>query len=237
MNATSITMSTTPGNQTYAINQATLLVDLPTYTWFPTQSSTTFTYAITSGPSFVTIAGSPAKIQIFTDTPSHIGTYSVSIETTETNSGLKDTKSFSLLVTCVSAIAPAETLNDEPRYLIFDPTVTWTQKYDLTPSFCINELVLTVTLIDGSPLPDAITYTAPSIYLQTDDPAMANEYTVKVVATDPKTGITNSDLTFTVTIKCTRTISVQSNPIPATIIYILDPNSLNTLSQAMPIYE
>jgi hypothetical protein len=169
MNATSITMSTTPGNQTYAINQATLLVDLPTYTWFPTQSSTTFTYAITSGPSFVTIAGSPAKILIFTDTPSHIGTYSVSIETTETNSGLKDTKSFSLLVTCVSAIAPAAPLN-EVIYYITDPAITRTPIYNLTPSFCINELVLTVTLSDGSPLPAAIQYVAPNIQVETSDP-------------------------------------------------------------------
>ena len=207
MNATSITISTTPGNQTYAINQATLLVDLPTYTWFPTQSSTAFTYAITSGPSFVTIAGSPAKIQIFTDTPSHIGTYSVSIETTETNSGLKDTKSFSLLVTCVSAIAPAAPLN-EVIYYITDPAITRTPIYNLTPSFCINELVLTVTLSDGSPLPAAIQYVAPNIQVETKDPLMANVYNVKIVATDPKTGLANSELTFKVTIPCTKSISV-----------------------------
>jgi hypothetical protein len=36
MNATAITMSTKPGNQTYAINSASLLLDLPTYNWFPT---------------------------------------------------------------------------------------------------------------------------------------------------------------------------------------------------------
>ena len=39
----------------------------------------------------MTIGGSPAKIQIFTSDSSNTGIYTVSIETTETNSGLKDT--------------------------------------------------------------------------------------------------------------------------------------------------
>jgi hypothetical protein len=36
MNATSITMATTPTDQVYTVNNAALLVNLPTYTWFPT---------------------------------------------------------------------------------------------------------------------------------------------------------------------------------------------------------
>ena len=39
-----------------------LQVNLPTYTWYPTQSITSFTYSKIAGPSFVTIAGSPLKI-------------------------------------------------------------------------------------------------------------------------------------------------------------------------------
>lgn len=62
MNATSITMATTPGNQVYTVNASTLFVDLPVYTWYPTQSHTIFTYSKIAGPSFVTIAGSPLKI-------------------------------------------------------------------------------------------------------------------------------------------------------------------------------
>jgi hypothetical protein len=59
MNATSITKSTSLANQTYQINQAMMYVSLPTYTWYPTQSATVFSYSISAGPSFVTIAGSP----------------------------------------------------------------------------------------------------------------------------------------------------------------------------------
>lgn len=59
MDATSISMLTTPADQVYTINQATLLVDPPTYSWFPTQSATSFSYTIVSGPAFVTVGGSP----------------------------------------------------------------------------------------------------------------------------------------------------------------------------------
>jgi hypothetical protein len=56
--------------------------------------------------------------------------------------------------------------------------------------------VLTVTLSDGSPLPAAITYSAPNISVATMIYGPANVYTVKVLATDLKTGITNSAVTF-----------------------------------------
>ena len=110
----------------------------------------------------MTIGGSPAKIQIFTSTTSDTGTYTVSIKTTETNSGLTDTKNFSLLVKCVTAIAPSSSLT-EVVYYITDPAITRTPSYNLTPSTCPNELVLTVTLSDDSPLPVAISYSAPNI--------------------------------------------------------------------------
>lgn len=61
-NATSITVATIPSNQTYLIGSTTLSVNLPTYTWYPTQSSTSFSYVLIGAPSFVTIAGSPQKI-------------------------------------------------------------------------------------------------------------------------------------------------------------------------------
>jgi hypothetical protein len=94
--------------------------------------------------------------------PSDIGTYTINIETTETNSGLKDTRSFNLLVTCVSAIAPSAPLPDVVYY-ITDPAITRTPTYSMIPSTCINELVLTVTLSDGSPLPAAISFISPNI--------------------------------------------------------------------------
>jgi hypothetical protein len=93
-----------------------------------------------------------------------------------------------------------------------------------------------VTLSDGSPLPSSITYTAPTISVQTNAYALATSYTVKIVATDPKTGLTNSALTFNVVIKCTKSIDVASNPIPASTTYILDPNMLQTTTLIFPTF-
>jgi len=129
------------------------------------------------------------------------------------------------LVKCVLSIAPQAALTDV-LYFITDPAITRTPAYNLTPSNCPYELVLTVTLSDGSPLPSSITYTAPTISVQTNAYALATSYTVKIVATDPKTGLTNSALTFNVVIKCTKSITVSANSIPATTTYTLDPNVL-----------
>ena len=95
----------------------------------------------------------------------------------------------------ISSITPLSTLSDVVYY-ITDPAITRTPSYNLTPSTCPNELVLTVTLSDGSPLPTAISYSAPNISVETMIYGPANVYTVKVLATDPKTGITNSAVTF-----------------------------------------
>ena len=84
-----------------------------------------------------------------------------------------------------------------------DAAITRTPVFTLTPADCPYELVLTVTQIDNSPLPGSITYTAPSISTYETNYALTNIYQLKIVATDPKTGLTNSSLTMKVTIKCT----------------------------------
>ena len=61
-NATSITVVTTPTNQTYLVGSAALLVSLPTYSWYPSQSIISFSYSLVGAPSFVTLTGTPQKI-------------------------------------------------------------------------------------------------------------------------------------------------------------------------------
>jgi len=202
MNATSITVVTTPGSQIYTVSAPMLAINLPTYSWFPTQSHTVFTYSIVSGPGFVTLGGSPQQIQIYTTVAANTGTYTIQIKTTETNSGLFEIQSFSLLVKCVLSIAPSGLLTDVVYYITM-PAELRTPLYQLTPADCPYELVLTVTQIDNSPLPGSITYTAPSISTYETNYALTNIYQLKIVATDPKTGLTNSSLTMKVTIKCT----------------------------------
>jgi hypothetical protein len=110
----------------------------------------------------VTISGSPLKISINTTSGADTGTYTVTIRTTETNSGLFENRSFNLLVKCVQSISSSSTLADV-LYYITDPAIIRTPTYALTPADCLYELVLTVTLSDNSPLPGSIAYSAPSI--------------------------------------------------------------------------
>ena len=94
--------------------------------------------------------------------PIYTGTYTITIRTTETNSGLTNDQSFTLLVKCVQSIAPTSALADV-LYYITDPAITRTPLYTLTPSDCTNELTLAVTLSDNSPLPVSITWLVPNI--------------------------------------------------------------------------
>jgi hypothetical protein len=59
MNATSITLDVSVDNQTYTVGDPALPVDLPIYTWYPTQSHVAWSYAVQTGPSFVTITSTP----------------------------------------------------------------------------------------------------------------------------------------------------------------------------------
>lgn len=135
-NATAITVATQPANQTYLIGSATLSVNLPTYTWFPTQSLTSFAYTLVSPPTFVIIIGS--QIKISSSTFSDTGLYTITVLTTETYSGLTDTKTFSLLVTCVTAITPSTPMSSI-TYFIGDTSIgTLIPVFNLTPSGCPN---------------------------------------------------------------------------------------------------
>lgn len=135
-NATAITVATQPANQTYLIGSATLSVNLPTYTWFPTQSLTSFAYTLVSPPTFVIIIGS--QIKISSSTFSDTGLYTITVLTTETYSGLTDTKTFSLLVTCITAITPSTPMSSI-TYFIGDTTIaTLIPVFNLTPSGCPN---------------------------------------------------------------------------------------------------
>ena len=91
MNATSITNATTPPDTIYLIGSGMTPLNLPTYTWFPVESPTIFSYALVGAPTFVTIGGAPEEIQVQTVNYADTGSYLITIETTETKSGLTDT--------------------------------------------------------------------------------------------------------------------------------------------------
>ena len=82
--------------------------------------------------------------------------------------------------------------------------------YDITPSTCPYELVVeSVTLADDTALPNAITFDGTNTVTILENTFSATGiYSVKVTVKDPKSLITNSTLTFPVTVKCTKRIDV-----------------------------
>jgi hypothetical protein len=207
---------------------------LPTYAWFPTQSATSFSYALISPPSFASIAGSPQKIQIYSTNTANTGTYTIMILTTETNSGLTNSQSFTLQVNCITAITPSPALS-AVTYFITNPASTVILTFALTPVGCPNSLVFTVTQADNTVLPSSITYAGGIISIYSSTYSAIGSYSVKVVALDPSTGTTNTQ-TFSVAIKCTQSIIIAANPIPAITTYVLNPNTLNSVSLTSPTY-
>jgi hypothetical protein len=113
-----------------------------------------------SAPAFVTLVGDPfgsPQIRIETLNIADTGIYSIDVIYTDTYSGLTKTDTFVLTVSCVSSIAPLSTLVDV-LYYITDPAINSYPKYVLTPAGCPNELVFSVKLKDGSPLPSSIQF-------------------------------------------------------------------------------
>jgi hypothetical protein len=166
MNATSINLLTAPGNQTYKVGAPMLAVNLPTYSWIPSQSHTNFSHMLVSAPSFITIAGNPLAVQIYSTSTLSTGVYSITIKSTEINSGLFNLASFSLTVTCVSSISPSPSLSDV-TYFIGKPAKNVLLTYVLTPVGCPNDLTFSINQADGTSLPPSVTFAGSSIVIET----------------------------------------------------------------------
>ena len=74
-----------------------------------------------------------------------------------------------------------------------------------------------VTLENGSALTGSIVFNSTpgseTISVFESNYALTNIFAVKIVVTDPKTGITDSDLTLNVIIKCIKTIDINTNAV------------------------
>ena len=70
-------------------------------------------------------------------------------------------------------------------------------------------IIDSVLLADGSALPNSIIFDGKILVIfATNTFSETGSYLVKVTAKDPKSLIKNSDLTFSVTVKCTKRIDV-----------------------------
>jgi hypothetical protein len=87
--------------------------------------------------------------------------------------------------------------------------------YEIVPAECPFELVIdTVTLSSGESLPAAIRFDgAETIDVYETDYSATGEYAVMVTVTDPKSKVKNTDVIFSVTIKCTKSVDLVSGAI------------------------
>jgi hypothetical protein len=124
-------------------------------------------------------------------------------------------------------------------YYYGDPTVhTPFPVFAAVPNCGAKPLAYSLELQSGGPAPTAFSLDTSSLmFLITQNipiPYNAN-YNLKLIVKETYDNITtNSACLWTVSIACTRSISVSTNPIPASTIYILDPNNLNTSVLTMP---
>lgn len=119
-------------------------------------------------------------------------------------------------MSCVQQINIPTALTDV-EYFITDAAILRYPTFLLTPTDCPNELVYVVTQQNDLVLPGSIVFnnnrSNPIISVEEQNYALTAVYQVKVVVTDPKTSITNSEYLFKVTIKCTKTVDISSGTI------------------------
>jgi len=217
--ATSMTVidSTLIADQNYLVGSSPLILLAPLYDYLPVGSVLDVVYTLVNPPAFVTLVESAGTwVRIETSDATNTNTYVIEVKTTDNQSGLFKSQTFTLVVSCVQQINIPAALTDV-EYFITDAAILRYPTFILTPADCPNELVYVVTRHNDLVLPGSIVYNNnrnnPIISVEEQNYALTGGYKVKVVVTDPKTSITNAEYLFKVTIKCTKTIEISSGTI------------------------
>jgi hypothetical protein len=169
--------------------------------------------------------------------PSHTGIYEIDIYFTDKFSGLKMTDTFVLTVSCIGQISVVNNVPPMVYFITDNPMVVTLPTYEIIPANCPNELFISaVTLSNGDSLPAAIRFDGQaSIDIFETNHLATGEYTVLVTVTDPKSKIKNTDLIFSVTVKCTKKVDLVSGAI-ASFSYQISLNAPYTMSVPLPQY-
>jgi hypothetical protein len=96
-----------------------------------------------------------------------------------------------------------------------DPIAVSLPIYEIIPADCPNELFISaVTLSNGNILPAAVRFDGlATVDIFETNHSATGYYAVMVTVTDPKSKIKNTDLIFSVTVKCTKSIDFVSGAI------------------------
>jgi len=187
---------------------------------------------------------STPQISIYTLDPNFasVTAYTVTVLTTEFYSKIVDTKTFQLTIQCtvasVSMINPIASFT----YYYGDPTSnTPLPTYTAIPNCGNKPLSYSLQMQAGGTVPSAFSLNlATKMFVITQNVAIPYtvNYNLKLVVTETYQGITsNSACLWTVTVTCIRSLTLMTNPIPASTTYILDPNNLNTSALTLPTYS
>ena len=114
------------------------------------------------------------------------------------------TESFTLTVSCVTKISQYYFLSPVIYFIRDADIVISIPSYSITPNICPVELMYSAAQANDSPLPNAISLLndngAHFLRLSETDPALTGFYTVRITVVDPKSGLSNANLTVQVTI-------------------------------------
>ena len=127
-------------------------------------------------------------------------------------------------------------------YAYGSPTVTVPMPvYAASPNCGASPIAYQLVLQSGGAAPPAFTLDLTNKkFVVTQGVAIAYPavYPLKIIAKETYNNVTtNQSCLFAVTIICTQSITVTTNPIPATVTYILDPNVLVKINLTMPTYQ
>ncbi len=109
-------------------------------------------------------------------------------------------------------------INDITPLIYFitdDPVVVLLPIYEIVPAECPFELFIeAVTLSNGDSLPAAIRFDgAETIDIFETDYSATGGYAVMVTVSDPNSKVKNTDVIFSVEVKCTKSIDLVSGAI------------------------
>ncbi len=148
------------------------------------------------------------------------------------------TDTFVLTVSCIGQITVVNNVPPMVYFITDNPLVVPLPTYQIIPDNCPNELFISaVNLSSGESLPAAIRFDGQaSIDIFETNHLSTGYYAVLVTVTDPKSKIKNTDLIFSVTVKCTKSIDLVIANLPSVSIFEIDEKLLKSLTLSQPTF-
>jgi len=169
-------------------------VPCPSYTKFPSYVAVQYLYEFVTPYSFIAVVIDPTLgpvVKIETTNPLDFGSYALTLRVTEEFSLLQHETSFTLQITCVRGIIPATTVSDLTYYIHDNQQDVVLPIIQLNPLLCPNELLYTLEMQNGSPLPSTFsldaTKGAEKVSVYENMPLQTGVFPLKVILTDPTT--------------------------------------------------